>query len=152
MPSVKITCDTPNVSIYYTTDGADPNESSSLYSNILDINESLTIKAKAYKEGWIESEVASLEVSLSQLPTPEGYIRVEGVGNFYLVLTNQSSYPDNAVIVFDTNEAPVEETSVSDASKGQIIYGMSCIIFARCNGYLDSESIEISEIRREDYY
>lgn len=144
MPQVQITCDTPDAEIRYTLNGADPNESSTLYSNTIDINEVTTVKARAYKEGWIESNIASFEVSLPQLPTPEGYIRPDIPSDFYFVLTNQSSYSDNAVIVF-TNGAPVDEMeiSVSDASKGQMLYGNSCTVFARCNGYLDSESVEI---------
>lgn len=149
MATVRITCDTPEAQIRYTLDGNNPTEASSLYSSALNITQTTTVKARAYKEGWIESNIASFEVSLSQLPTPEGYIRPRGFADFYFVLTNQSSYPDNAVIVFDTGEAPVEEISVSDASEGQILYGMSCTVFARCNGYLDSESVEISEIRNE---
>ena len=65
MPQVQITCKTQDASIYYTLDGTDPDESSSLYSNILDTNENLTVKARVYKEGWIESNIASFEVSLS---------------------------------------------------------------------------------------
>ena len=148
MPQIQITCDTPDAEIRYTLNGADPNESSTLYSNTIDINENLTVKARAYKEGWRESDIASFEVSLPQLPIPEGYIRTKNRLDFYFVLTNKSSYPDNAVIVFDTDEAPVEEMLIA-TNTTQIIYGMSCTVFARCNGYLDSESVEISEIRNE---
>lgn len=147
MPQIQITCDTPDAEIRYTLNGSDPNESSTLYSNTIDINEVTTVKARAYKEGWIESNIASFAVSLPQLPTPEGYIRSKRP-DFYFVLTNRSSYPDNTVIVFDTDEAPVEEISVSTTTT-QILYGMSCTVFARCNGYLDSESVEISEIHNE---
>ena len=144
MATVRITCDTPEAQIYYSIDGSDP---SSLYSEPFELNQEATIKARAKKTGYNDSDLASFIAQ--KLPTPEGYIRPEGFADFYFVLTNQSSYPDNAVIVFDTDEAPVEEISVSDASEGQILYGMSCTVFARCNGYLDSESVEISEIHRE---
>lgn len=51
MSQVQITCETQDASIYYTLDGTNPDKSSSLYSSTLDINENLTVKAKAYKEG-----------------------------------------------------------------------------------------------------
>lgn len=71
MSQVQITCETQDASIYYTLDGTNPDKSSSLYSSALDINENLTVKAKAYKEGWVESDMTSLDISvLPKLPIP----------------------------------------------------------------------------------
>lgn len=56
---VEILCATPDALIYFTTDGSDPDESSVLYTSPIEIEETTTIKAKAYKEDWLPSETAS---------------------------------------------------------------------------------------------
>lgn len=46
-----------NVSIRYTLDGSEPDSSSKEYKNDLVIDRSLTVRAKAFKEGWKSSDV-----------------------------------------------------------------------------------------------
>lgn len=62
LKSVSISCTTPDVSIYYTYDKTTPTEESSLYSQSV-IAGNTTIKARAYKEGWLESDIATQEVN-----------------------------------------------------------------------------------------
>jgi hypothetical protein len=57
--SVTITCDTEDATIYYTTDGTDPTESSTQYSGPVTISTTTTLKARAFREGWTPSEMAS---------------------------------------------------------------------------------------------
>ena len=59
---IQITCSTPDSQIYYTTDNSEPNKQSNLYSDIFEVEEGTTIKAKAYKEGYIESDIAELTI------------------------------------------------------------------------------------------
>ncbi len=54
--SLKITASEGAV-IRYTTDGSDPDESSPVYSRSVKIEESVTVKARAYAEGSIPSDV-----------------------------------------------------------------------------------------------
>lgn len=60
---VTISCNTPNVKIYYTLDGSEPNEDSTLYENPFEFEESCTVNARAYYVGedkeMIPSTVAS---------------------------------------------------------------------------------------------
>ena len=56
---VAILCFTRGATIRYTTDGSDPNSSSSPYSSPLTITSTTTLKAKAFKSGMIDSDVAS---------------------------------------------------------------------------------------------
>ncbi|MGZ5253599.1 MAG: chitobiase/beta-hexosaminidase C-terminal domain-containing protein [Flavitalea sp.] len=46
-----------NVSIRYTLDGSEPDSSSTEYKNDLVIDRSVTVRAKAFKEGWMSSDV-----------------------------------------------------------------------------------------------
>ena len=57
--TVSISCTTENASIYYTNDGTDPTESSTLYSSPISVSETTTLKAKAFKTGSTPSAVAS---------------------------------------------------------------------------------------------
>jgi hypothetical protein len=58
---VVIQSDTPEAEIYYTLDGSEPTEQSTLYTDFLDINSSVTIRARAYKDGWLPSAIAEGE-------------------------------------------------------------------------------------------
>ena len=57
MPSIEITCPTPEASIYYTTDGSEPSSSSNLYSSPISVGDLSTVRAIAIKEGWENSDV-----------------------------------------------------------------------------------------------
>jgi PKD repeat protein len=56
---VSITCGTEDATIYYTTDGSDPDESDTEYSTSFQISVSTTVKARAYKAGLDPSSIAT---------------------------------------------------------------------------------------------
>ena len=64
--TVTITSATEGASIYYTTDGTDPTAQSTAYTAAIAINETVTIKAIAMKEGMTTSEIASAEYTIKQ--------------------------------------------------------------------------------------
>jgi hypothetical protein len=59
---------TPNPTIYYTTDGSTPSESSAQYTGPIAVNVTTTIKAIASATGYIESPVASARFTLVSSP------------------------------------------------------------------------------------
>lgn len=61
--TVSISCATEGASIYYTVDGNDPTEQSTLYSASFQATAPTTIKARAYKEGLEASEIATATIS-----------------------------------------------------------------------------------------
>ena len=61
---VIIACTTADATIYYTTDGSDPDENSSVYTEPLTVAESMTIKAIAMKEGYENSNIATAEYTI----------------------------------------------------------------------------------------
>ena len=62
--SVAISCNTADAVIYYTLDGSDPTENSSVYSEPITVDENLTIKAIAMKEGYENSNIAEAEYTI----------------------------------------------------------------------------------------
>lgn len=61
--SATITCSTPGASIFYTTDGTTPTETSTLYTIPIPITSAMTLKAKAFLTGYTESFLASATYS-----------------------------------------------------------------------------------------
>ena len=58
---VTITCGTADATIYYTLDGSDPTENSTVYTEPFALSENATVKAIAMKEGYENSEIAGAE-------------------------------------------------------------------------------------------
>lgn len=57
--TVTITCATEGATIRYTLDGTEPTENATEYTQALTINESATLVAKAFKDGYYPSEQAT---------------------------------------------------------------------------------------------
>ena len=56
---VSLTRETEDAAIRYTIDGSEPTEASSLYTEPFTIDDTTTVKAKAFKTDWFESETAT---------------------------------------------------------------------------------------------
>ncbi|MCP3872544.1 MAG: hypothetical protein GY699_05220 [Desulfobacteraceae bacterium] len=67
---ITITCATPGANIYYTKDGSDPDEESTLYEGAFDLigNGDFTLKAKAYVDSWLPSNIVTIDYTL--IPDP----------------------------------------------------------------------------------
>jgi len=71
--SVTISCDTEDAEIRYTLDGTDPSQTNGeIYSTPIEVSESTTIKAIAYKEGIANSQIAiaTYAMNVQQVATP----------------------------------------------------------------------------------
>lgn len=53
--TVSMICSTQGAQIYYTTNGSEPSMASTPYTMPVSVSSSCTIKAKAFKQGWIPS-------------------------------------------------------------------------------------------------
>lgn len=63
---VTIACETEGATIYYTTDGTEPTTASTVYTEAIVVNEALTLKAIAVKEGMENSAVATAEFTIKE--------------------------------------------------------------------------------------
>ena len=68
---VTISCATDGATICYTTDGTNPNENSAQFTPgvPLNISETTTVKAKAYKSGYTPSNVATATYTIEEAPS-----------------------------------------------------------------------------------
>lgn len=106
---VSISCTTPGAVIKYTINGTIPDTSSVTYITPILVDSTLTIKARAYKTGWIPSPIASASYIISTIPLEE--IRVianitASVDTIYA--DNGLTYSNISVTVKDGNNLPVE--------------------------------------------
>ena len=62
--SVTIACVTEGATIHYTTNGADPTEADPTASAPVLVSASLTLKARAWKDGWMPSDVSAAEYTI----------------------------------------------------------------------------------------
>ena len=65
--SVELACETDGATIYYTTDGTDPNSNCTAYSTAITVNADMTIKAIAIKDG-VSSDIASADYTINLNP------------------------------------------------------------------------------------
>ncbi|MFA5745324.1 MAG: chitobiase/beta-hexosaminidase C-terminal domain-containing protein [archaeon] len=67
---VSLSTTTSSATIRYTTNGTDPTTSSTVYSGPITINESLTLKAKAFKDNYDPSETATFIYAVNTVAIP----------------------------------------------------------------------------------
>lgn len=65
---VVIASTTPGAEIFYSLDGSNPTDASTPYTGPISVTTNTTIKAIAYKTGWVESNVVSAEYIISATP------------------------------------------------------------------------------------
>lgn len=118
-----------NANIYYTIDGSTPSKSSNYYSYPITLNESKTIKAIAYHDDYLTSEVKSAKYVVGdhydyetiKKKTVEGvemsfFFMSESSGSYYLTVGNpdkstpsiDSKYTGNITIPSSIDGYPVE--------------------------------------------
>ncbi len=64
--NVTLSCSTSSATIYYTIDGSVPTKSSPIYSRPIDVSETTTIKAKAYKSSVTPSDTVTGTYTISK--------------------------------------------------------------------------------------
>jgi len=112
---VTLACTTPGVTIYYTLDGDDPDETSSVYDDVpFVVNATTTVKAIAY-DGTNWSEIASKEITgLTVLSTMDAIFEAAGA----TASTQYIAFNDWIVTGVSSNGKNV---FVTDGTKGFVI-------------------------------
>ena len=82
--TVTISTVTIGATIRYTLEGSNPTDTSPLYSSPITVDQSLTLKAKATRTGWTDSDIASATYTmkvgvLTLTPVPGSYSGVQTV-------------------------------------------------------------------------
>ncbi len=77
---IHILCSVPDATIRYTTDGTDPDINATLYTAPVTIQTTTVLKARAWKEGWTQSDVTAGIFQIETEAEGEGEITAEGEG------------------------------------------------------------------------
>ena len=87
---VTLSCNKSNAEIYYTTDGTIPSRSSTRYTSAISIDKALTLKAKAYANGYESSVLSNIYTIKIRLSISLG----GGVVDKGTIVTINSSEPE----------------------------------------------------------
>ena len=105
--NVTLTCETEGASIYYTLDGSDPTDASTLYTAAIEISETTTIKARTYKTDMAPSAVVSATyVYKAPAPRPDGFSK-------YVEITLATNLAANAITTGVPALVKLSETTIS---------------------------------------
>ena len=125
--SVTITESLSGTTVRYTTDGTDPTSSSTAYTGALTIDMPLTLKTRAFKSGWTDSNVASATFSF-KVATPT----YSPTGGTYT--SSQSVTPSSgtsSVTFRYTLDGSIPDTSSPTVPGGGAVVGQSSTLKIR---------------------
>ena len=120
--AVTLTCTTPDATIYYTTNGIDPDETSTPYSLPIPVSVTTTIKAKAFKSGMTASPVAS---ALYRFP-----VEVADIATLRNGLTDGTVYKltGEAVVTLNRPNTPRHQIYIQDATAAIVVDDPTVVI------------------------
>ncbi len=140
--SVTISCATAGATIYYTTDGSNPTESDPVVSGPIPVDASLTLKARAFKEGWCASDTESADYVISEIVATPTF---EPDGGTYSSpqLVTVTCATTGATIHYTTNGNDPTESDDQVVSGDKVPVGHSLTLKARAwkNG-LDPSAVK----------
>ncbi|HPS40012.1 MAG TPA: chitobiase/beta-hexosaminidase C-terminal domain-containing protein [Candidatus Cloacimonadota bacterium] len=125
--TVTITCATASASIYYTTNGTEPTEASTLYTSGFSVSATTTVKAKAYKTGFTASSVATATYNFPTNVANIAALRASATGTTVYRLTGE------AVLTFQ--QASRHQKYVQDATAAIVVDDVPGIITTIYNLY-----------------
>ncbi len=134
---VTVTTATEEAKLYYTTDGSTPSESSNEYTEALTFENSVNLKVIAIKKGYENSDVSSVNVSVTACTTP--VITAEPSKTGYSVSLSGGTSNCEYFISLDggnTFEKYVQTVNITKAGTYNIC------AYCTCDGYTQSETAQ----------
>ena len=138
--TVYLSCTTPNAVIYYTSDGTDPTNESSLYQNGVTVSTTQTLKAVAYAEGFDPSPVFGLEVIIATERVGAVSFSV-AAGTYNSNQTVTLSSPAGTTIYYTTDGSTPTRSSTQYTEAITVSYTTTIKAIAGKWGYLNSEVV-----------
>ena len=107
--TVTLSTTTEGATIYYTTDGTEPTTSSTKYTGVITVDKSMTIKAIAVKENWINSEMMTAAYTITgTVATP---VANPAVGTYTTAQTVTLSTTTEGADIYYTTDGTEPTTS-----------------------------------------
>jgi len=146
--TVEILCETLGVTILYTTDGSDPNSSSMVYSAPIQVEETTILKAKAFRNGMLDSDTAIATYTL-QIATYLEFYPPGGEYSDIIHVSIHGSTPPDATMRYTTDGT--EPTENSQIYESPICVSKSMTIHAKVfkEGWVGSQTASASYLLPE---
>ncbi len=99
---ISLSCDTENVTIYYTLDGTTPSKKNGrIYKSPITLGQSLTLKAVAVKDGMYDSEVAEYEYLIvdTKVEVSKLKVTIGDVAHANLSISDYKNVTDATIVV-----------------------------------------------------
>lgn len=111
-----ISSSTPGAQIYFTLNGSTPTQGSTLYTAPININQSTTVKARAFKDGHTPSDIATKVYDIAPLQLPPPTIFPNGGSFNGSVIVSLSTTIQGATIRYTTDgsEPTISSTAVDE--------------------------------------
>jgi glucose/arabinose dehydrogenase len=136
---ISISCITPGVAIYYTTNGTTPTISSAVYSGPLRMQGNLTLEALAVESGYNNSSIAASGYSLTPAATPILNPAIGPITNG-TVISMSCSTPNNVIYYTVDGSTPTTSSPVY-SGPFSINVGVTVQAFASANFYGNSSTV-----------
>ena len=145
---VTLACATAGATIRYTLDGSEPTSSSTAYSAPITISGTTTIKAKAFKSDYIESDTVSATYTIAEQAAVPTSTSTAGYRN---TLVDLASTVPGAVIRYTTDGSdPTESSEVYTAGTAINVTNATGATTIKARVY--AEGYRPSEVFSYDYY
>ncbi|MDZ5710866.1 chitobiase/beta-hexosaminidase C-terminal domain-containing protein [Jeotgalibacillus haloalkalitolerans] len=144
--TVTLSTETEGASIYYTTDGSEPTEDSTLYDGGVTITENTDLKAVAVKEGMTTSDVAEFtyviqsdDIEIHDIQAAAHFSPYEGL-----------SVPDvEGIVTYVVNSSSFYMQSLTPDEDSRTSEGI--LVYQRSHGLAEGDHVEVSGTVLEYY-
>ena len=146
--AVTLACATAGATIRYTLDGTEPTSSSTVYSAPITISGTTTIKAKAFKSGYVASDTVSATYTMAEKATiPTSTSRA----GYRTTLVDLASTVPGAVIRYTVDGSdPTEQSEVYTAGTSINVTNATGATTIKARVY--AEGYRPSDVFSYDYY
>ena len=108
--NLTLTCETPNATLRYTTDGSIPAESSIPYSGPISMTKSANVKARAFRRDWEPSEVSEGAYVITGTVSPPTFSHQPGTYARSQVISIDCATPEVQIRYTLDGTEPTEES------------------------------------------
>jgi len=125
--SVTMTSETAGATIYYTLDGSEPTNASSEYTGAIAINQTTTVKARAYADGMDPSYIATANYTIITV------VEVSSVSDLRAGATDGTIYNLTSEVIVTFVQSFRNQKYIQDATAGILIDDMNNVIVTAYN-------------------
>ncbi len=143
---ITLSCESPGVSMRYTTDGSTPSEThGNIYTNPVGVSKTLTFRAIAYKDGYSKSDVVSAMYAISGTCTNPVFSQTSGIYNNPIEINISSEIPGATIKYYIEDKDTLESLINWKTYTSPFIIESSSKVYAKVenDGWTTSDTVSI---------